>query len=501
MFRDEMIARCLEVITMTKEDIIRGESKNLEFKAELPKDTKKYTRTVIAFANSQGGNLIIGVDDRTRDIIGVDSDNVFQVMDSIANAVSASCVPQIVPDISFQTIDGKTVVVARIEPGANRPYYLKTEGKEGGTYIRVAGTTRHASPEKIKVLEMERARISWDELTCIGYTVTDELIEKLCGDIMRYREEAGLPKRNVTRTQLINWKLLKEDDGNLLASNAFALLTAESFPFSKTQCAVFAGTDRGEFIDKRDFEGPLYEQIEAAYSFVLRNIRLGAKVEGLLRREKYELPPDAIREMIINALCHRNFLEPSFVQVAVYADRLEVTSPGGLYNGLTLEQALNGYSKQRNRIIAEVFNQMGLIAAWGTGLRKIQTEAENYHLSPPEIMENADSFRINLYRVGEKSMPDGENSEKDGESSEKTGSDSEKIRSKFGENLMHPTKKLILYLLSENSELSASAIAKRLSLSPRAIEKHIKDLRESGLLIRHGPDKGGYWEVTLKDLK
>ena len=150
---------------------------------------------------------------------------------------------------------------------------------------------------------------------------------------------------------ILHWKLLKEDDGNLLASNAFALLTAESFPFSKTQCAVFAGTDRGEFIDKRDFEGPLYEQIEAAYTFVLRNIRLGAKVEGLIRRKKYELP------------CHRNFLEPSFVQVAVYADRLEVTSPGGLYNGLTLEQALNGYSKQRNRIIAEVFNQMGLIEA------------------------------------------------------------------------------------------------------------------------------------------
>ena len=150
----------MEVITTIREDILRGESKNLEFKAELPKDTKKYTRTVIAFANSQGGNLVIGVDDKTRDIIGVDSDNVFQVMDSIANAVSASCVPQIVPDISFQTIDGKTVVVARIEPGANRPYYLKTEGKEGGTYIRVAGTTQHASPEKIKELEMEGARIS-----------------------------------------------------------------------------------------------------------------------------------------------------------------------------------------------------------------------------------------------------------------------------------------------------------------------------------------------------
>lgn len=489
---------------MTKEDIIRGESKNLEFKAELPKDTKKYTRTVIAFANSQGGNLIIGVDDRTRDIIGVDSDNVFQVMDSIANAVSASCVPQIVPDISFQTIDGKTVVVARIEPGANRPYYLKTEGKEEGTYIRVAGTTRHASPEKIKDLEMEGARISWDELTCIGYTVTDELVEKLCGDIMRYREEAGLPKRNVTRTQLINWKLLKEDDGNLLASNAFALLTAESFPFSKTQCAVFAGTDRGEFIDKRDFEGPLYEQIEAAYSFVLRNIRLGAKVEGLLRREKYELPPDAIREMIINALCHRNFLEPSFVQVAVYADRLEVTSPGGLYNGLTLEQALNGYSKQRNRIIAEVFNQMGLIEAWGTGLRKIQTEAENYHLSPPEIMENADSFRINLYRrtFTEKKLsndPQRTSNDPQKEPFDPQSMSDDLQNTTIGpQNMLHessdndPLADFILKSIRSNNSITRKDLAAGAGVSLRTISRKLKQMNN---IHYTGSSKTGHWEI------
>ena len=315
---------------------------------------------------------------------------------------------------------------------------------------------------------------------------------------------------------ILHWKLLKEDDGNLLASNAFALLTAESFPFSKTQCAVFAGTDRGEFIDKRDFEGPLYEQIEAAYTFVLRNIRLGAKVEGLLRREKYELPPDAIREMIINALCHRNFLEPSFVQVAVYADRLEVTSPGGLYNGLTLEQALNGYSKQRNRIIAEVFNQMGLIEAWGTGIRRIQEAAGLFGLPDPEFIEMPDSFRVNLYRkpfcrtdvvgeigdVGEiRSIEAAGGIEYVGEASDvygagcsgcvgDVGNEAGKA-SAFDDTLKHS----ILRMIAEDNRISAARLALALPVTRRTVERYIKELREEGRLVRRGFARGGYWDI------
>ena len=489
----------------TKEEILRGESKNLEFKVELPKDSKKYMRSVVAFANTQGGQIVVGVDDKTREVKGVDADHIFQVMDSITNAIYASCTPQIVPDISFQTIDDKTVVVAKIAPGANRPYFLTAEGKENGTYIRIAGTSRHASPEKIKELEMEGGRIFWDELTCVEYEATKERIQKLCNDIMRYREESGLPKREVTKMQLINWKLLKEVDGNLLSTNAFALLTAEYFPLARTQCAVFAGTDRGEFIDKRDFEGPLYEQIEAAYTFVLRNIRRSAKVEGLLRREKYELPPNAIREMIINALCHRNYLEPSFVQVALYEDRLEVTSPGGLYFGLTLEEALSGHSRQRNRTIAEVFIQMGLIESWGTGLKKICREAAEYELIEPEFIESTDSFRINLYRkslptqiednvgnggdsvgdsvgnnVGNGGDSVGNNAKKDGDNTHKENTN---------------TKDLILVYLKNNPKISISALADALNISRRSVERNIRNLRESGKIIRHGTTKSGYWEV------
>ena len=130
---------------MVEDTMFSGESKNIEYKVSLPDKSEKYMKTIVAFANTQGGKLIVGVE----------NDVLFQLMDGIANAVSDSCVPQIIPDIEPQTVEGKTVIVVSVEAGKNRPYYLKSKGKDNGTYIRVAGTSRQAFPEKIKELEME----------------------------------------------------------------------------------------------------------------------------------------------------------------------------------------------------------------------------------------------------------------------------------------------------------------------------------------------------------
>lgn len=602
-------------ISLTIEEIAGGESKNIEFKTMLPQDSERYIKTIIAFANTQGGKLVIGIDDRTREVAGVEDDILFQTMDSISNAVSDACSPQIVPNVEPQTVDGRTVIVVAVAPGPNRPYYLKSKGKERGTYIRVAGTSRPAHPDKIKELEMEGARISWDELVCVGYPVTEEAVEKLCGDIMDYRQRAGLPQRRMTKTQLVNWKLLKETDGSYMASNAFVLLTSDYFPFSKTQCAVFKGTERNVFLDKREFTGPIYGQIEDAVNFVLRNIRLGATIEGLLRKESYELPTEAIREMIINAHCHRCLTDDSCIQVAVYDDRLEVTSPGGLYNGLTYEEALNGHSRLRNRGIANVFNQMGLIEAWGTGIKRIIHLSGEYCLPVPEIQAFDSMFRVNLYRSSARSTYDygpvkhseniseftansekpdknmagtddisvkygenaagfggdsirsGENTGRFSEDTAKYGEDTARLGRnlmRFGENLvkfgektadfgedsikfgedtakydknsviygagsaelrkymrveevgrygeneseasvkalckpggdnLNETQRKILIMIKQDNRISAAIMAKGLNISTRAVEKNIKKLRETGILVRHGSARGGYWEI------
>ena len=145
-------------------------------------------------------------------------------------------------------------------------------------------------------------------------------------------------------------------------------------------------------------------------------------IDGLVRKEKYELPPEAIREMIINAHCHRNLLDESYIQVAVYDDRLEVTSPGGLYNGLTYEEVMNGHSKIRNKGIANIFSQMGFVEAWGSGIKRILSAAEEYGLPKPRFREFDNMFRVELFRNNSMAMTE----KKDGEGSEK-------VRRRFGE--------------------------------------------------------------------
>ena len=478
---------------MARDTLFSGESKNIEYKVTLPDKSEKYMKTIVAFANTQGGKLVVGVDDKTHEIVGVENDILFQLMDGIANAVSDSCMPQIIPDIEPQTVDEKTVIIVSVEAGKNRLYYLKSKGKENGTYIRVAGTSRQAFPEKIRELEMEGARISWDELTCVGYPVSKEATEKLCSDIESFREKAGMTERSVKKEQLINWKILKQSEGQLLATNAYALLTSDYFPFSKTQCAVFKGIDRAIFLDKREFTGPIYTQIEEAVDFVLRNIRLGATIEGLVRKEKYELPPEAIREMIINAHCHRNLLDESCIQVAVYDDRLEVTSLGGLYNGLTYEEVMNGHSKIRNKAIANIFCQMGLVEAWGSGIKRIFNAAKEYDLPEPKFQEFDNMFRVELFR---NSLPMTSENKHIGETSEKHRRNIGETSEKHGIVELNSTQQEIVKLLLENNQLSAAKLAEKIGVASRNIESNIKKLKEFGILVRHGSPKNGYWEVT-----
>ena len=477
---------------MARDTLFSGESKNVEYKVTLPDKSEKYMKTIVAFANTQGGKLIVGIDDKTHEIVGVENEILFQVMDGIANAISDSCVPQIIPDIEPQTVDGKTVIVVSVEAGKNRPYYLKSKGKENGTYIRVAGTSRQAFPEKIRELEMEGARISWDELICVGYPVSDEATERLCQDIESFREKAGMTEHSVKKEQLINWKILKQSEEQVMATNAYALLTSDYFPFSKTQCAVFKGTDRAVFLDKREFTGPIYAQIESAVDFVLRNIRLGARIDGLVRKEKYELPLEAIREMIINAHCHRNLLDESCIQVAVYDDRLEVTSPGGLYNGLTYEEVMNGHSKIRNKAIANIFSQMGLVEAWGSGIKRIFNAAKEYGLLEPKFQEFDNMFRVELFRS---SLPMTLENKSIGEASEKHRRNIGETSEKQETVDFNSTQLEILKLLMENNRLSAVKLAEKIGVASRNIENNIKKLKELDILVRHGSPKNGYWEV------
>ena len=389
---------------MTIEAILAGESKNVEFKESLPEKSIKYMKSVVAFANGTGGKIIFGIADKTREVVGFAKEDVFETMDAIANAVSDSCEPAIIPDISLQTIDGKTVIVVEISEGRQRPYYIKALGRDGGVYVRVAGTTRLADEYMIKELLFEGSNRYYDQALCTGLNITDEDIDALCKAMKEqavknaHNEEQKASIKDVGRQQLRSWGVLIERDGKDYPSNAFAILTGNAGLHVATQCGVFKGTTKAVFVDRREYTGLLWEQIDEAFQFVLRNIHLGATIVGIYRQDVYEIPPDAIRELIINAMVHRSYLDHGTIQVAVYDNRLEITSPGKLPMGQTMERMKEGYSKIRNEALAHAFAYMNLIEHWGSGIPRIIDKVKAAGLREPEFIGGEVDLRINIYR-------------------------------------------------------------------------------------------------------
>jgi len=472
---------------MNLQEMIKGESRNVEYKRELPQKSERYIKTVIAFANTSGGKIVIGIDDDAQDIIGVNIKEVFRIMDSIANAVSDSCEPQIIPDITFHTIEDKCVVIIEIFPGANRPYFLKSLGKESGTYIRMAGTSRPADSIKIKELEMEGVNLSWDELTCVGYKVTDDAVKRLCEDIRQHMIESlssGEDRDSVhyvTKEHLLSWKVLKQTEGELLATNSFVLLTSDYFRFSRVQCALFKGMERDIFIDKKEYSGPLYEQIENAYQFVLRHINLGSEIDGIVRKDSYELPKEAIREMIVNAVCHRNYMDNSCVQVAVYDNRVEVTSPGALYGGLTIEQAMEGISKIRNRAVAQVLSRMEIVESWGTGIKRIVNRSREYGLPDPEFHEFGETFRVNIYRKDDK----------------KTRADKKPVKKAEKSPIERVREDMIIAYIQKRGSISNKEARELLNLAESTTKRFLKQMLDENKIDIDGMGKGRKYILRL----
>ncbi|MFI3213031.1 MAG: ATP-binding protein [Eubacteriales bacterium] len=182
---------------MTINEMMKGESKTVEFKESLPSNKDKYMKSVVAFANGSGGSIVFGVEDKTRIVKGIPDEIAFQIVDAVTNAILDSCTPQIIPNVTLQNIEGKVVVIATIYPGIQRPYYITSQGKEKGTYIRTSGTTRHVDGYQLKELEFEGANRYFDQTYCVGKTVTEEDIQSLCKVIKEILEVNLLIKESM----------------------------------------------------------------------------------------------------------------------------------------------------------------------------------------------------------------------------------------------------------------------------------------------------------------
>ena len=386
------------------EEIANGESDRLEFKRGLTKDDSKWLKTVVAFANGRGGRILFGVDS-DRSIVGMGED-IFGAKDAIADAMANGVRPLPPVTIGVTTLAGKSIIVLEVGQGMQCPYYLRSKGDTDGVYVRYDATTRLADENILKELRLDGAGRSFDQTEARGLSVTERDIEKLCTAMRRTAkrnaktDEQRKGVKPVTKAQLVKWGILIERGGELLPTWAFVLLSGNARLSPHVKCGIFKGTDRTFFVDRREFDSPVQDQVESAVQYVLEKINMGARFHGAYREDVYEIPPDSIREIIVNAIVHRSYVnaEASPVTVALYDDRLEVTSPGGLPRGMTLAKMLAGYSECRNKALASAFAYMNLIENWGSGVKRYVTEIKAAGLREPEFIEWPNAMRVNIYR-------------------------------------------------------------------------------------------------------
>jgi len=353
------------------------ENENTEFKREYVSDIKK---SVVAFINSKGGTIYIGVSDDSK-IIGVeDSDK------TLLNALNAIR-DSIRPDVSIYTssiiknIEGKKIIEINVQRGLNRPYYIAEKGlKPSGVYVRQGNASVPASEELIRQMIKETDGDKFEEVRSFNQELKFEYVNV----------EFKSNNLNINHAQM---KTLGIQDNDGLYTNLGLLLSDQCIHNIKVAC--FEGNNKNIFKDRREFSGSLLKQLSDSFEYIDLFNKTKATFSGLTRIDNRDYPPEAIREALINSIVHREYSFSGSTLINIFDDRIEFISLGGLVPGLALEDIMIGVSQCRNEKLANIFYRLNLIEAYGTGISKI-ISSYNESFKKPVINATYGAFQVVL---------------------------------------------------------------------------------------------------------
>ena len=356
--------------------ITKPEGKTLEFKRDSASPTL-LMKTLVAFANTAGGRLVIGVGD-DRQIVGLKAplDEEERLRSLIADTIA----PRLVPSIELITIHDTTLLVVEVFVSALRPHWLKAEGHEQGVYVRIGTSNLQADKALIAELGRSAEGISFDEMPMAELSKDDidlVAVQKFFAGDWKLDEQA-----------LVTIKLLTSYQRRLVPTKGAILLFGKEralhFSDAWVQCGRFTGTDKTVLFDQIDIHDHLPGAIESIMQFFKRHTR-----------EEVATPLIILREAVINALIHADYSQRGApIRIAFFDDRIEIENPGTLMAGMTLETMKQGLSRVRNHVIARVFRELNLIERWGSGVGSIFKDAEALGLPEPQIIEIGIRIRI-----------------------------------------------------------------------------------------------------------
>lgn len=328
------------------------ENETTEFKSEY---TDNILKTVIAFANTVGGKILIGVDDSGKSV-GID--NIDDCYTRITNSVRDNILPDVTMFIKYDVNENDRIIEIIVSEGTNKPYFLKSKGmRPEGVFIRQGASSAPASFDKIRQMIKLSEKDSFEE----GRALNQNL------HFTEAANEFATKKVEFGKEKYVSLGIINSDDG--LFTNLAALLSDECEHTIKT--AVFEGNDKKVFKDRKEFSGSLFKQLRNCYDFLELCNHTAASFKGLDRIDKEDYPSSALREALLNAIVHRDYGFSGSIIINVFDDKIEFVSLGGLVSGLSKEDIMRGVSQTRNRKLANIFYRLKHIEAYGTGIQRI----------------------------------------------------------------------------------------------------------------------------------
>lgn len=442
------------------------ESETVELKEIVVDEIKK---EIVAFANSDGGKLYIGVrDDGT--VVGVD--NPDDVSLQVSNMVRDAIKPDVTMFLHYQTIeiDRREIVVVDIQRGTDRPYYLAKKGmRPEGIYVRQGYSSVPASDTAIRRMIKETDGDRFEAMRSLNQDLT----------FVAAKKEFKLRKIEFGQQQMRTLKLIDHDN---LYSNLGLLLSDQCVHTIKV--AVFQGTDQTIFKDRREYSGSLLRQMNEVYEYIDIYNQTRATIEKLLRIDVRDYPEIAVREALLNLIIHRDYSFSASALISIYGDRIEFVSIGGLMPGIELEDIMVGISVCRNQDLANVFYRLHLIEAYGTGIGKIMKAYEDMEVKPV-IINTKNAFKIILPNINIKYEKEGD-----------FLYSKVPIKNAITEKPFNDKEEKVLEYTRTHGVVTRSDVIELLNTSPSSACRILRNMVADKLLIQNGKAKNTYYCIA-----
>ncbi|MCP4757300.1 MAG: hypothetical protein GY866_41080 [Proteobacteria bacterium] len=374
------------------EKLNRPESRKLEIKRQLP-GKSDLLKTIVAFSNGAGGELILGVSEKNRDVVGIKEPLLLE--ERISQLIRDNVRPFVSPYISILNVAGKEILIVRILPGNNKPYYKKSSGMEKGVYIRIRSTNRQATPETLDELRRQSRGIAFETEIDATKTIADFENES----VSMFLESIG--QNGYTNETLTEWKMLQHDSGEYFPTIAGLVLFGKKglidLDFASIRITKYRGITLSDILETREYSVPIVTKVDDISHRVCDFLRKEPHLEGTRQLERTVIPFFAVREAVVNAIVHRDYsMRGSSIKINVFDDRLEIISPGILFGSLDISDVGTGLSECRNRSIVRVFRRLNLMETLGTGIARIFELFEKRELKRPQFQEQGRFFKAIL---------------------------------------------------------------------------------------------------------